>query len=158
MRAILPKTGIKINDYMREEEKRILKEHERRLKELREDIGKFQIKYADERRALEASYGTGNIPAKEENKLIKYAQEQNKKFNERQDAEKARYIKEIEDYDRRRNPSLIKEEPKKEAAPEKTTDGVPKSPFYSKFIGDYKPEPSKEPSPPAKGKDEERER
>ncbi len=143
---------------MREEEKRILKEHERRLKELREDIGKFQVKYADERRALEASYGTGNIPAKEENKLIKYAQEQNKKFNERQDAEKARYIKEIEDYDRRRYPSRISEEPKKEAAPERTPDGIPKSPLHSKFIGDYKPAPSKEPSLPEKGKDQEKER
>lgn len=143
---------------MREEEKRILKEHERRLKELREDIGKFQVKYADERRALEASYGTGNIPEKEENKLIKYAQEQNKKFNERQDAEKDRYIKEIEDYDRRHYPSRISEEPKKEAELEKNPDGIPKLPLHSKFIGDYKPEPSKEPSPPAKGKDQERER
>ncbi len=143
---------------MREEEKRIHKQHDDFKKEHSGDIVKFQIEYADRRRALEASYGLGNVPKHEEQKLVAYAKEQNEKFNEREDAEKARYIKEIEDYDRRRYPSRISEEPKKEAAPERTPDGVPKTPFYSKFIGDYKPEPSKEPSPPAKGKDQEKER
>lgn len=143
---------------MREEEKRILKEHEQRQKELMQDIGKFQIKYADERRALEASYGTGKIPEKEEKKLTTYAQEQHEKFKEREEAEKARYMKEIEAYDRRRNPSRINEEPKKEATQERTPDAVPQSPLYSKFIGDYKPAPSQEPTPPAKAKEEERER
>lgn len=65
---------------------------------------------------------------------------------------------EIEAYDRRRFTSRVSEEPKKETQIERTPDGVPQSPLYSKFIGDYQPTTSKETSPPAKGKDQERER
>jgi hypothetical protein len=143
---------------MKEEEKKIYDSHQKRLAVVSVDRANYYREYANEVKALTASYGKDAIPQDEWNRLKDNAKEALEDIAKREQKEIVRYMDEIEAYDRRRYPSRISEEPKKEAAAERTPDGVPKSPLYSKFIGDYKPEPSKEPSPPAKGKDEERER
>lgn len=143
---------------MKEEEKKIWDAHQKRLAVVSVDRATYYREYANDVKALTASYGEDAIPQEEWKKLKDNAKEALEDISKREQKEIVRYMDEIEAYDRRRNPTRINEEPKKEAAPERTPDGVPKSPFYSKFIGDYKPEPSKEPSPPAKAKDEERER
>jgi len=146
---------------MREEEKRIHRRHEENRKELMKDIGKFQVEYADRRKALEASYGTGNIPDEAKRKLIKYAEEQHEKFEQRKKFEEQRYMREIDAYDERRTPSRINDEPKKNALAAKALNGWPVTPLHSKFLADYNPTISKDkPEPkkaPDKGKEEERE-
>lgn len=138
---------------MREEEKRIHKRHEHNEKELMRDIGKFQLEYADKRKALVESYSTGKIPEEEERKLIKYAEEQNEKFEQRKKFEEQRYMKEIEAYDERRSLSHIKDETTKEAPAEKTTNGWPVTTLHSKFLSGYNSELSKDHSKPPKAPD-----
>ena len=138
---------------MREEEKRIHRRHEENRKELMKDIGKFQVEYADRRRALVESYGTGKIPEEAERKLLKYAEEQNEKFEQRKKFEENRYIKEIEAYDERRSPSLIKDQTTKEAPAEKIPNGWPVTPLHSKFLSGFNTEPSKGQPEPLKAPD-----
>lgn len=113
--------------------------------------------FMKDRAALAASYG-GIIPSDVQKQIAEKETEAIKSINKKIREESNRFANQIQVYDFSQNPSRINEEPKKESALEKTPDGVPKSPLYSKFIGDYQPAPSKEPSPPAKSKDEERER
>lgn len=143
---------------MKEEEKKIWDAHQKRLAVVSVDRATYYREYANDVKALTASYGEDAIPQEEWKKLKDNAKEALEEIAKREQKEIVRYMDEIEAYDRRRFPSRVSDEPKKETPLERTPDGVPKSPLYSKFIGDYQPAQSKEQSPPVKGKDEERER
>lgn len=143
---------------MKQEEKKIWDAHQKRLAVVSVDRATYYREYANDVKALTASYGEDAIPQEEWKKLKDNAKEALEDIAKREHKEIVRYMDEIEAYDRRRFPSRVSDEPKRETPLERTPDGVPKSPLYSKFIGDYQPAPSKEPSPPVKGKDEERER
>lgn len=115
------------------------------------------IQFTKDRAALLSSYG-GKIPDEAQKKLaekeVAIFQSIDKKIRE----ESGRFADQLQAQGISLNTPLANKEPTKETPLERTPDGVPKSPFYSKFIGDYQPEPSKEPTPHAKSKDEERER
>jgi hypothetical protein len=119
-----------------------------------EDIS---IQFTKDRAALLSAYGD-KIPDDVETKLAKKEvavfQSIDKKIRE----ESGRFADQLQAQGISPNTPLANKEPTKETPLERTPDGVPKSPLYSKFIGDYQPAPSKEPSPPAKSKDQERER
>lgn len=143
---------------MKEAEKKIWDAHQKRLAVVSVDRTAFYREYTNDVKALTASYGKDAIPEEEWKKLKDNAKEVLEEIAKREQKEIVRYMDEIEAYDRSRFPSRFSEEPKKEATQERTPDGIPNSPLYSKFIRDYKPAPSQEPTPPTKAKEEERER
>lgn len=99
---------------MKPEEKQIWSAHQQRLAALSRERAGFWKDYADRREALEATYGKDNIPSSEELKMAKEAIEKIESLNERDYKEIGRYMKEIEDYDRRRNTSPEKQTVNKE--------------------------------------------
>ena len=136
---------------MKEEEKKIWDAHQKRLAVVSVDRATYYREYANDVKALTASYGEDAIPQEEWKKLKDNAKETLEEIAKREHKEIVRYMDEIEAYDRSRFPSRFSEEPKKETQIERTPDGVPKSPLYSKFISDYStrvsneyPEPIKE--------------
>lgn len=135
---------------MKEEEKKIWDAHQKRLAVVSVDRATYYREYANDVKALTASYGEDAIPQEEWNKLKDNAKEALEDISKREQKEIVRYMDEIEAYDRGRFPSRVSDERKKETPLERTPDGVPKSPLYSKFISDYSTRVSKEYSEPKK--------
>lgn len=115
------------------------------------------IQFTKDRAALLSSYGD-KIPDDVEAKLAKKEVAVFENIDKKLREESSRFADQLQEQAINPNTPLANKEPTKETPLERTPDGVPKSPLYSKFIGDYQPATSKEPSPPVKAKDEERER
>lgn len=119
------------------EEKSASDRHIEIITSLEKEWKKTSLQFAKDRAALISSYG-GKIPDEVEKQLAK---------------KEAEAIQDINKRLREQSDRLVNQPPL-----EKTADGIPITPLYSKFIADHKLDKSKEPPSPTKDKNEERER
>lgn len=108
---------------MKQEEKQIWSAHQLRLAVLSRERASYEKEYGERAKEIMDLHG-GNFPIEEQKKMAKEAMEKMTKFERQEHQEIGRYMKEIEDYDRRRNPSPEKQtvnNEQKETEPEKPT-------------------------------------